>query len=304
MQLGCHTLLLRDAALSLSVVGILTLVVSVSGLLSSGLARYVGLESHGLAVGEGLLAMLSAGGGAGIEALAMGLWLWALAVVCFLVIHVVAPGAVLGLLPFSLSFWAWCGGAVLLLTPLVSIGYRGVVQLVSLAAHGLWEGALGSISDHEFGTLAAVGSGSSGALPFVWADLACLGMPLRSLWSLGNWLYQCAYFAVRMWLVFVLHAFCVASFCVLWSLVGGSWLPIFALPLGGFLGLSLGLGLMALLYLGIQTFVYVSFSVSFAFYCAAGFYGHTSFTPRLSANTLSANTLTPASAEHLTPELC
>ena len=53
-----------------------------------------------------------------------------------------------------------------------------------------------------------------------------------------------------MWLVFVLHAFCVASFCVLWSLVGavgGSWLPLFALPLGGLLGLSLGLGLMALL---------------------------------------------------------
>ena len=115
--------------------------IGISGLLGGGLARYVALESMGLATGEGLLLLLAAGGGAGVEAMALGLWLWALAVVCWLVIHVVCPGAVLGLLPFSVSFWAWCGGAVLLLTPMLSLGNRGLVHTLTLACHGLWEGA-------------------------------------------------------------------------------------------------------------------------------------------------------------------
>jgi hypothetical protein len=31
-------------------------------------------------------------------------------------------------LPFDVGLWAWVGGAVLLLCPLVSLGGRGVVQ--------------------------------------------------------------------------------------------------------------------------------------------------------------------------------
>jgi len=66
-----------------------------------------------------------------------------------------------------------------------------------------------------------------------------------------------------MWLVFVLHAFCVASFCVLWSLVGASG-PMECMPLGGMVGLGVSIGVISLLYIGLQVFVYLSFSVSFA----------------------------------------
>ena len=281
--LSCHTLLLRDGAFAMCVVCVI--MIGVSGILAGGLSRYVSLESLGLASGENLMLLLAAGGGVGVEALATGLWVWSLVVVSFLVIHVVCPGAIVGMLPFSVSFWVWCGGAVLLLTPIFSLGYRGLVHVLTLSCHGLWEtvlGAAGQVSRGERG------------ISFLWSDVASVGMPLRSLWSLGNWGYQCGYFAVRMWLVFVLHAFCVASFCVLWNLVGavgGLWLPIYALPVGGFLGLSLSLGMMALLYLGIQVFVYVSFSVSFAYYCAAGYFGASRWSPRVSVASFSHLTL-------------
>jgi hypothetical protein len=36
------------------------------------------------------------------------------------------------------------------------------------------------------------------------------------------------------------------------------------MPLGGLVGLACGLGIVSLLYVAIQVFVYVSFSVSFA----------------------------------------
>ena len=41
---------------------------------------------------------------------------------------------------------------------------------------------------------------------------------LRCFWSIGNWIYQCMYFSLRMWLVFVLHAFCVSAFTVMYEL--------------------------------------------------------------------------------------
>jgi hypothetical protein len=58
-----------------------------------------------------------------------------------------------------------------------------------------------------------------------------------------------------MWLVFVLHAFCVAAFCTLWALCGAGLLPVSGIPLGGLASLSLPLGLGSLAYTGLQLFV-------------------------------------------------
>ena len=61
------------------------------------------------------------------------------------------------------------------------------------------------------------------------------------------------YFSLRMWLVFVLHAFCVSAFTVMYELLeGASGLLVGYVPVGGFLGLSLCLGAMCLGYLAIQ----------------------------------------------------
>jgi hypothetical protein len=40
-------------------------------------------------------------------------------------------------------------------------------------------------------------------------ELLCVTGWYRNVWGLGNWVYQCGYFSVRLWLVFVLHAFSV-----------------------------------------------------------------------------------------------
>ena len=66
--------------------------------------------------------------------------------------------------------------------------------------------------------LGSVASGGTSLCAVGVLDVVGAVSGVRGLWSVGNWCYQCVYFAVRMWLVFVLHAFCVAAFCVLWSL--------------------------------------------------------------------------------------
>ena len=74
-----------------------------------------------------------------------------------------------------------------------------------------------------------------------------------------------------MWLVFVLHAFCMGSFMAMYDgMMLGLGLGI--LPIGGILGMALGLGAMALGYLGIQVYVYISFMTSFMYYCVMGWY--------------------------------
>ena len=69
-----------------------------------------------MGLGVGASGESSCGAGVRVGAL----WLWACGVVSVLVLQVT--------LPFDVGLWAWVGGAVLLLCPLVSLGGRGVVQ--------------------------------------------------------------------------------------------------------------------------------------------------------------------------------
>ena len=73
---------------------------------------------------------------------------------------------------------------------------------------------------------------------------------------------------MRLWLVFVLHAFSVGAFAELYGILVDGNLVLF----GGLLGLALCMGLLLVGYLGIQQYVYVSFSVSFGYYCFLGWY--------------------------------
>jgi len=81
------------------------------------------------------------------------LWLWACGVVSVLV------------LPFDVGLWAWVGGCVLLLCPLVSLGGRGVVQACGGVGMALRE----------------LGGWNAGL------DVASGVLAVRGLWSLGNW---------------------------------------------------------------------------------------------------------------------
>ena len=94
---------------------------------------------------------------------------------------------------------------------------------------------------------------------------------VRGVWGIVNWCYQCCYFGLRMWLVFVLHAFSVGCFMSLWDGFTGA-MGLGVLALGGLLGAAIVLGGMCLGYLGIQVYVYVSFMTSFLYYCVMGWY--------------------------------
>lgn len=71
-----------------------------------------------------------------------------------------------------------------------------------------------------------------------------------------NWAYQMIYYGARMWLVFVLHSFSLGSFGELITVIT----DIFYL---GLLGLGILFYFIVLFYLGIQIYVYISFSLSF-----------------------------------------
>lgn len=103
-------------------------------------------------------------------------------------------------------------------------------------------------------------------------DVLCVSGVVRGLWMVLNWVYQCVYFGVRLWLVFVLHAFCVGAFV---EMVSGSVDGVGVLDTlvdNGMLGLGMALGLLLVGYLGIQGYVYVSFSLSFSFFCLLGYF--------------------------------
>ena len=71
-------------------------------------------------------------------------------------------------LPFDASFWMWGCGAVLFVSPLVALGWKGFVQASGVVGLGVRESG---------SSLGSVGL----------ADVSAFVSPLRGLWSLGNW---------------------------------------------------------------------------------------------------------------------
>ena len=71
------------------------------------------------------------------------------------------------------------------------------------------------------------------------------------------------YFGIRLWLVFILHSFCLGCFGELFSIFTDKLFIL--LPLYGIIGIGLPLSLLMILYLLLQIYVYISFSISFLF---------------------------------------
>ena len=81
-----------------------------------------------------------------------------------------------------------------------------------------------------------------------------------------NWLYQVLYYGVRMWLVFVLHEFSLGSFGELLTVVSDNNM-IMNVFYFGLLGMGIIIYLIVVFYLGIQIYVYISFSLYFLSTC-------------------------------------
>jgi len=164
----------------------------------------------------------------------IGFKVWSLGVMSMILAHVYLPLLTTATLPFLLIYWMLLG-TWLMLVPMVGMGSMSVRLLTWLATLSLRKSA--------------------------WVlDLGIVTMLVRGVYGLGNYLFQMSYFSFRLWLVFVLHAFCLGAFM---ELLGSleSMLPMdFCL---GLLCLSMMLGAMLVGYLGIQLYVYLSFSASF-----------------------------------------
>lgn len=167
------------------------------------------------------------------QAIGSGFSLWCLSVLSLMLAQVYVPVLSLSTLPFILGTWMLLG-TWLILMPLSS----------------------GSFS-LRLGTWLSSGCLASGSLL---ADVLSLTVLARTVYGLGNYLFQMTYFSFRLWLVFVLHAFCLGAFMELYSAL----LSLLPMDLSlGLLCLGLMLGLMLVGYLSIQLYVYLSFSVSF-----------------------------------------
>ena len=161
--------------------------VAVTGVLGSGLSIYVGLESAGLSVGEGIAGSQYSGL---LERVCVGFYYWSLGVISVLCIHVLLPGSLLGLLPFVLSWWLFCGGLSLLVLPLTSMGYSGLLHTLTLFTRGYYQdNGVGSDSVRNGSSSSHVLTSYSALCVFM--DLLSFTSLIRCFWSVGNWLYQC-----------------------------------------------------------------------------------------------------------------
>ena len=198
--------------------------------------------------------------------------IWVLLVVSVLFVHVLAPLGLLGGLPFMLAWWLWVGGLSVLVLPLVALGWDGLLMVLSMISS---TGTAGRLLSRSTSDLRDVGVGASqiGMQLYMTGllDVLTFSGLVRGIWGVVNWVYQCVYFGLRMWLVFVLHAFSVGCFMSLWDGFAGA-MGLGVLALGGILGAAVVLGGMCLGYLGIQVYVYVSFMCSFLYYCTMGWY--------------------------------
>jgi hypothetical protein len=84
----------------------------------------------------------------------------------------------------------------------------------------------------------------------------------RGINNVMNWLYQMIYYGVRLWLVFVLHSFSLGCFGELLTVITDNNM-ILNVFFFGLLGLGIMVFLLVFFYLGIQIYVYISFSLSF-----------------------------------------
>ena len=172
---------------------------------------------------------------------ALEAWLVA-SVVCTLG-HVVGVWGIGGL---QYNIWVWLQlGVGLLLAGITAYGVRWIQGTASLAT----------------GTRSAIVH-----VGWCLGDIRAVTWAGSAVWTLAGYMYQTGYFALRLFLVFCLHTFCMGSLSELATGSGGALLVV-----SGILGPIVVAGLMGGGYMAIQAYVYVSFSLRFLAGSALGY---------------------------------
>lgn len=196
------------------------------------------------------------------------LWLWGILLILTTINHLFFPIGLPSSMPYHIGYWLWTCALGLFLSPFIIWGYPLLSSHIEAGLrpnlHLMCLGSSPFLANRFYYREFARGGTYSRSLSVFFEDLFCVTSFLRGFNALLNWVYQISYFGVRLWLVFVLHSFCIGCFGELFS-VATDGLFLFSFPIGGFIGLGLPLSLLMILYLFIQIYVYISFSISFLF---------------------------------------
>jgi hypothetical protein len=151
---------------------------------------------------------------------------------------------------YNLCFWLSCIGLGIYLSPFLIYShslFMYINEKARLKCHILKASYKYSIFDYS-------------VFIFLYLDLNLCLFLFSSMNFLINWFYQCLYYGIRMWLVFILHSFSLCCFGDCYALFSDKLLNILYY---GFLSIGFILAIIVLSYLGIQIYVYLSFSHSF-----------------------------------------
>jgi len=195
------------------------------------------------------------------------IWTWAYLLIFYTIVHLFLPLGNSHFLPLNIGYWINFGMIPILLAPFtlfiiyahIENGTRVLLHVEKFPPIRLYFRE--KANDFLY---------NKGSFLFL-IDIMTVTYFIRGFHSLMNWVYQVGYLGVRLWLVFILHSFCLGCIQELFTVLLDQQLA-FTWIWGGFIGLGLSISLFMVGYVMIQIYVYISFSLSFVFSTVLNWY--------------------------------
>lgn len=193
---------------------------------------------------------------------------WSLSNICIIIIitlisHIIFKIGIYSSILYNICYWLIGTGLGLYIIPFIVYGIMIISYVMDAHSYGL------NISNNiilKYNSICTIYNGTNYNSIYLLCDISIVLSIIRSIYYLLNWLYQVLYYGVRMWLVFVLHEFSLGSFGELLTVVSDNNM-IMNIFYFGLLGMGIIIYLIVVFYLGIQIYVYISFSLYFLSTC-------------------------------------
>lgn len=200
------------------------------------------------------------------------MYVWGLMLILQTFVHLFLPLGILASMPYHISYWLFGSALGLLLCVYVCVGWEKILSFLDRGLRdNFYLSGVSFVSNHSVYSLSVIGGVYNRSASTYLLDILSISAFVRGIYPLLNWLYQVSYFGARLFLVFVLHSFCLGCFGELFTSCTDKCLWI-SFPVGGLVGLGLALSLLMVVYLLIQIYVYISFSVSFLYKTLLSYY--------------------------------
>jgi hypothetical protein len=190
---------------------------------------------------------------------------WGLMLILQTLVHLFIPLGILSSMPYHVSYWLFGSALGLFLCVYVCMGVDFILMSLDRGLRdNFFVGGVSVVPSRLFYRTSVMGGVFNRSLTTCVLDVLSVTSLVRGAFPLLNWVYQVSYFGVRLFLVFVLHSFCLSCFGELYTTCCDQCMVI-SWPVGGLIGLGIALSLLMVLYLGIQIYVYISFSIGFMY---------------------------------------